>query len=72
MPAQASKTYAGPNPECPALLEEHLTSSLAASRQSLPAEVFQRQSSNLTEGISMWDLYPPDYNCPLLKERVGQ
>lgn len=45
---------------------------LVASRLSLPAEVFQRQYSNLSEGISVWDLYPPDYNCPLLKERVGQ
>ncbi|CAK0783873.1 hypothetical protein CVIRNUC_007073 [Coccomyxa viridis] len=42
-----------------------------AARLSLPAEVFQRQYSNLSEGISVWDLYPPDYNCPLLKERVG-
>ena len=49
-----------------------MTRSSHARRQSLPPEVFQSQYSNLTEGISVWDLYPPDYNCPLLKERVGQ
>ena len=54
------------------LFEERVTCSLPACRQSLPTEVFQRQYSNVTEGIGGWDLYPPDYNCPLLKERVGQ
>ena len=72
MPAQAFKTYAGHPPECQRCFEERVTCSSVASRQSLPAEVFHRQYSNLTEGISMWDFYPPDYNCPLLKEHVGQ
>ena len=26
----------------------------------------------MTDIVRVWDFYSPDYNCPLLKERVGE
>ena len=33
---------------------------------------FQRSATNLGGDTRIWDYYTPDYNCPLLKERVGR
>ena len=41
-------------------------------RRTFPAEAFQTRFSNLTDIVRIWDFYSPDYNCPLLKERVGE
>ena len=41
-------------------------------RKTLPAEAFQSKFSNMTDIVRVWDFYSPDYNCPLLKERVGK
>lgn len=38
----------------------------------MPASALQSKSSNLTDIVRVWDMYSPDYNCPLLKERVGE
>ncbi len=41
-------------------------------RQSLPATAFTTNESNLGMFLRVWDFYTPDYNCPVLKERVGR
>lgn len=41
-------------------------------RKTLPATALQSKFSNMTDIVRVWDFYSPDYNCPLLKERVGE
>lgn len=54
---------------CDILSSEHY---LLHCRKTLPAEAFQSKFSNMTDIVRVWDFYSPDYNCPLLKERVGE
>ena len=41
-------------------------------RQQLPDWVFTGGQTKLGEYIRIWDYFTPDYNCPLLKQRVGR
>ena len=41
-------------------------------RKSFPPARFKTKFSNITDIVRVWDFYSPDYNCPLLKERVGE
>jgi len=41
-------------------------------RKSFPPATFKTKFSNITDIVRVWDFYSPDYNCPLLKERVGK
>ena len=44
-------------------------------RKQLPAEAFTGSLTDLHHHRNytrIWDFYTPDYNCPLLKERVGR
>jgi hypothetical protein len=43
-----------------------------ALRSTFPPEVLSNSNSNLSNIVRAWDFYAPDYNCPLLKERVGR
>ena len=43
-----------------------------ALRKTFPKSAFKSKHSNLTDIVRVWDFYAPDYNCPLLKERVGR
>ena len=40
-------------------------------RKSFPPARFKTKFSNITDIVRVWDFFSPDYNCPLLKERVG-
>lgn len=42
-----------------------------ALRNSLAPESLASKDAVITNGLQVWDLYGPDYNCPLLKERIG-
>ena len=41
-------------------------------RKSFPPARFKTKFSNITDIVRVWDFFSPDYNCPLLKERVGE
>ena len=41
-------------------------------RDALPASAFSTPNTDLGGFRRIWDFYTPDYNCPLLKERVGR
>lgn len=41
-------------------------------RAGLPDSVYSTPNSDLGDFRRIWDFYTPDYNCPLLKERVGR
>jgi hypothetical protein len=41
-------------------------------RDSLPAEVKSSERTLIGNDQRVWDLFGPDYNCPLLKERIGR
>ena len=43
-----------------------------ASRKTLPATAFTTAITDLGDLRRLWDYYPPDYNCPFLRERVGR
>ena len=41
-------------------------------RAKLPDAAYSTPNSDLGDFRRIWDFYTPDYNCPLLKERVGR
>ncbi len=41
-------------------------------RDALPESAFTTPNTDLGGFRRIWDFYTPDYNCPLLKERVGR
>ena len=41
-------------------------------RQQLPDWALTGTATNLGGETRIWDYYTPDYNCPLLKQRVGR
>lgn len=43
-----------------------------AEREKLPASAFTIAVTDLGDLRRIWDFYTPDYNCPLMKERIGR